>query len=208
MPTAVDQLDVDTWDETQEDDDYLPTNDTVLYDLTQQRDNDNDDSTHATEADAANIEEANAAEIEEATFGSIYFNGQRQSTRNHILMRKSNINFDNKSYTNVHYKDRTIHITIPSCHDANQPSPTNTDQLMHVLGVALLHYYTSEIRAAAFAQSYSLKAGLRKFGNTGKIAAINELKQIHNQPQNVPPSRCSLVTCSPQTKRNKPSICS
>ncbi len=145
VSTAVDQLNVDTWDKTQDDDDFLPTNNTALHDLTQQQDDNEDDSTQATETNDATIEEADAAKEEEETFGSTYFNGQHRSTRNQIPTRLTKVNFDNKSYTDGHYKDGTIHITIPSHHDADHPFPINPDPLMHVLGVALLHYYTPEI---------------------------------------------------------------
>ena len=50
---------------------------------------------------------------------------------------------------------------------------------MHVLGTAMLHYTNPNARAVAFAQSYSFKAGLKKFGDVGKTAAMTELTQLH-----------------------------
>ncbi len=73
----------------------------------------------------------------------------------------------------------TIHITVDSGHDANHPSPIDPDPLMHVLGIAMLHYTNPKAHTVAFAQSYSLKAGLKKFGKVGKTAAITELIQLH-----------------------------
>ncbi len=43
----------------------------------------------------------------------------------------------------------------------------------------MLHYTNPEARAVAFAQSYSLEAGLKKFGEVGKTAAVTELTQLH-----------------------------
>ncbi len=50
---------------------------------------------------------------------------------------------------------------------------------MHILGVAMLHYSDPDIIGAAFAQSYSFKAGLKKFGEIGEKAAMTELTQLH-----------------------------
>jgi hypothetical protein len=50
---------------------------------------------------------------------------------------------------------------------------------MHVLEIAMLHYTNPEARAVAFAQWYSLKAGLKKFGKVGKTATVTELTQLH-----------------------------
>jgi hypothetical protein len=89
------------------------------------------------------------------------------------------VSFDNKSYSDGQYKGGTIHITVDSDHDANHPSPIDPDPLMHVLGIAMLHYTNPEARTVAFAQLYSLRAGLQKFGKVGKTAAVNELTQLH-----------------------------
>ena len=122
--------------------------------------------------------------------------------KNRNQMRLTKVNFNNKTYSDGHYKDGTIHITIDSGHNADHPSPINPDPLIHVMGVALLHYYTPEIQAAAFPQTYSLKAGIKNIGDTSKTAAINELKQLHTPKRIIQ----STPTRSPQTKRNKPSI--
>jgi hypothetical protein len=50
---------------------------------------------------------------------------------------------------------------------------------MHVLGIVMLHYTNPEARAVAFAQSYSFKAGLKKFGDVGKTTTMTELTQLH-----------------------------
>ncbi len=76
VSTAENQLNVNTWDDTQDDDDFLPTNDTALHDLTQQQDDNEDDSKQATETDNATIEEADAAKVEEETFGSTYYSAR------------------------------------------------------------------------------------------------------------------------------------
>ncbi len=60
-------------------------------------------------------------------------------------------------------------------HNTDHPSPINPDPLMHVLGIAMLHYTNPEARAIAFAQSYSFKAGLMKFGDVGETTAMMEL---------------------------------
>ena len=51
---------------------------------------------------------------------------------------------------------------------------------MHVLGTAMLHYTNPEDRAVAFAQSYSFKAGLKKFGKSGETAAMTKQTQLHD----------------------------
>jgi hypothetical protein len=71
-------------------------------------------------------------------------------------------------------------MTIGAGHDNNHPSPINLDLYMHVLGVAMLHYSNPDIVGAAFAQSYSFKAGLKKFGKIGEKAAMRELTQLNN----------------------------
>jgi hypothetical protein len=94
-------------------------------------------------------------------------------------MRLTKVSFDNKSYLDGQYKGGTIHITVDSGHDTDHPSPINPDPLMHVLEIAMLHYTNPKARAVAFAQSYSLKAGLKKFGKVGETAAVTELTQLH-----------------------------
>jgi hypothetical protein len=94
-------------------------------------------------------------------------------------MRLTKVSIDNKSYSDGQYKDGTIQITLDSGHDANHPSPIDLDPLVHILGIALLHYTNPKARAVAFAQSYSFKAGLKKFGKVGKTATITKLTQLH-----------------------------
>ena len=43
----------------------------------------------------------------------------------------------------------------------------------------MLHYTNPEAQAVAFAQSYSFKAGLKKFEKTGEAAAVTKLTQLH-----------------------------
>ncbi len=43
----------------------------------------------------------------------------------------------------------------------------------------MLHYTNPEASVVAFPQSYSFKAGLKKFGKVGKTAAVTELTQLH-----------------------------
>jgi hypothetical protein len=76
-------------------------------------------------------------------------------------------------------KNGTVHITVNSEHDTNHPSPIDSDPLMHVLGTTMLHYTNPEARAVAFLQSYSFKAGLKKFDDVGKTAAMMELTKLH-----------------------------
>jgi hypothetical protein len=89
------------------------------------------------------------------------------------------VSFNNKTYSDGQYKDGTIHITVDSGHDANHPSPIDPNPLTHILGIAMLHYTNPKARAVAFAQSYSFKAGLKKFGKVGETAAITKLTQLH-----------------------------
>ena len=39
--------------------------------------------------------------------------------------------------------------------------------------------YTKALAALVFAETYSLKKGLNIFGDVGKQAAMNEMKQLH-----------------------------
>jgi hypothetical protein len=45
---------------------------------------------------------------------------------------------------------------------------------MHLLGTALIHYAIPKACAMAFAQPYSFKASIKKFGQVGKMAAVTE----------------------------------
>jgi hypothetical protein len=120
-----------------------------------------------------------AAKLEEEILVSTTIDGRCCSTRNRIPTSLTKVSFDNKSYLNGQYKGGTIHIIVDSGHDADHLSPINPDPLMHVLGVTMLHYTNPKARAVAFAQSYSLKAGLKKFGKVGKTAALTKLTQLH-----------------------------
>jgi hypothetical protein len=78
------------------------------------------------------------------------------------------VSFKNKSYSNGTYKDGTVHVTVNAGHDNDHPSPIDPDPYMHVLGIALLHYFNPDVLGAAFVQSYSFKAGLKKCGEIGE----------------------------------------
>ena len=65
-------------------------------------------------------------------------------------------------------------------HNADHPSPIDPDPLMHVLGTAMMHYTNPDARALTFAQVYSFKTGLKKFGEVGSKAAVTKLTQLHN----------------------------
>ncbi len=73
-----------------------------------------------------------------------------------------------------------MHITADTGHDNNHPSPINPDPYMHILGIVMLHYSNPDIVGAAFVQSYSFKAVLKKLGKIGKKAAMIELTQLHD----------------------------
>ncbi len=122
---------------------------------------------------------AEAAKMEEAVLGSTTIDRHRRSTRNRTPTCFTKVSFDNKSYSDGQYKEGTIHITVDLGHDTDHPSPINPNPLMHVLGIAMLHYTDPDARAIAFAQSYSFKAGLKKFSDVGKTAAMTELTQLH-----------------------------
>jgi hypothetical protein len=170
---VVNEIEVDNWANPPEEDDIyhdLPTQPTIAIPPTPILDKDMDDDESV---------DAKAAELEEEILGSTTIDGRRRSTRNRIPTSLTKVSFDNKSYSDGQYKGGTIHITVDSGHNADHPSPINPDPLMHVLGITMLHYTNPEARAVAFAQSYSLKAGLKKFGKVGKTAAITELTQLH-----------------------------
>ncbi len=121
-----------------------------------------------------------AAEIKEAVLGSTTVDGICRSTCILIPPRITKVSFKNKSYSNGTYKDGTVHITVNAGHDYDHPSPIGPDQYMYILGIALLHYSDPDVLGAAFTQSYSFKARLKKFGDVGEKAAITELVQLHN----------------------------
>jgi hypothetical protein len=135
-----------------------------------------DDNDDTTDNEMLN---AKAAEMEEAILGSTTINGRQFSTRNRTPTCFTNVSFDNKFYSDSQYKDGTIHITVDLGHDTNHPSPIDPKPLMHVLGIAMLHYTDTNAWAVAFAQSYSFKAGLKNIGDIGKTAAMTELTRLH-----------------------------
>ncbi len=173
MSTAVNEIEVDNWTNLPEDNNIyhnLPTQPTIVI-----------PPTPTLNKDIANNKTVNtkAAKLEEAILRSTTIDGHRCSTRNQIPTCMAKVSFNNKSYSDGQYKDGTIHVTVVSGHDTNHPSPINPDPLTHILGKAMLHYTNPEARAVAFAQSYSFKAGLKKFGKVGETATVTELTQLH-----------------------------
>ncbi len=173
MSTAVNKIKVDNWANPPEEDDIyhaLPAQPMIVVPPTPILDKymDNNESV-----------DAKAAELEEEILRSTTINGRRRSTRNRILTSLTKVNFDSKSHSDRQYKGGTIHITVDSGHDADHPSPIGPDPLMHILGIPMLHYTNPKAHAVAFAQSYSLKAGLKKFGKVGKTATVTKLTQLH-----------------------------
>jgi hypothetical protein len=83
-------------------------------------------------------------------------------------------------------------------HNNNHPSPIDPDPYMHILGISILHYSNPDIVGAAIAQSYSFKAGLKKFGEIDEKAAMTELTQLHNYTTYHPVHASSL---SPEDHR-------
>jgi len=69
---------------------------------------------------------------------------------------------------------------VDSGHNANVPSPIDPDPLMRVLGIVMHHYTDPKAQAVAFAQVYSFKARLKKFGDVSKTAAMTKLVQLHD----------------------------
>jgi hypothetical protein len=80
-----------------------------------------------------------------------------------------------KSDQDGKYRDKTIHITVDTSHNANHLSPVDPDSLMHALRTAMMHYANPDARALAFAQVYSFKAGLKTFGEVGSKTAVTKL---------------------------------
>ncbi len=169
----VDEIKVDNWANLPEEDDIyhdLLAQPTIVVPPTPILDEDMNDDESVN---------AKAAKLEEEVLGLTTIDGRCRSTRNRILTSLTKVSFDNKSYSDGQYKGGTIHITVDSGHDANHPSPINPDPLMHILGSTMLHYTNLKAHAVAFTQSYSLKAGLKKFGKVGETAAVTKLTQLH-----------------------------
>jgi hypothetical protein len=170
---VVDKIEVDNWADLPEEDDIyhdLPTQPMIVIPPTPILDKDMDNNESV---------DTKATKLEEAILGLNSIDRRNRSTCNRVPTCLTKVSFDNKSYSDGQYKDGTIHITVDSGHNANHPSPIDPDPLMHVLGIAMLHYTNPEARAVAFAQSYSFKAGLKKFGKVGKTAAVTKLTQLH-----------------------------
>jgi hypothetical protein len=172
VSTAVNKIEVDNWATPPEEDDIyhdLPAQPTIVVPLTPILDKDMYDNESV---------DAEATKLEEEILGSTTIDGRRRSTRNQIPTSLTKVSFNNKSYSDDQYKDGTIYITVDSGHDADHLSPIDPDPLMHVLGITMLHYTNPEARAVAFPQSYSLKAGLKKFCEVGKTT-VTKLTQLH-----------------------------
>jgi hypothetical protein len=172
VSTAVVKIE-DNWTDLPEEDDIynnLPTQPTIIV-----------SPTPILDEDIADNETVNtkAGKLEEAILGSTTIDRRRCSTHNRIPTRVTKVSFNNKTYSDGQYKDGTIHITVDSGHDANHPSPINPNPLTHIQGIAMLHYTNPKASAVVFAQSYSFKAGLKKFGKVGETATVTELTQLH-----------------------------
>jgi hypothetical protein len=126
------------------------------------------------------VDDEEAAEIKEAVLGSTTVNSLHCSTCISIPPCITKVSFKNKWYSDGTYKVGTVHITVDAGHNIDHPSPIDPDPYMHVLGIALLHYSDPDVLGAAFAQSYSFKAGLKKFGEIGEKDTITKLVQLHN----------------------------
>ncbi len=179
MSTTVDEVQIDHWANPPDKNNLyhdIPMHPTLIVSPIPIHMTDIDNDNNATDDKTIN---AKAAEMEEAVLGSTTIDERCHSTRNRTPTCFTKVSFDNKSYSDGQYKEGTVHITVDSGHDTNHPSPIDPNPLMHVLGIAMLHYTDPNARAVAFAQSYSFKAGLKKFGDVGKTAAMTELTQLH-----------------------------
>ncbi len=178
VSTAVDEVQIDQWNDLPDDDIYhdMTTHPTLVVPPTHINTTNTDDENNIPDDKSL---DADIAEMEEAILGSTTIDGCRHSTGNRTPTCFTKVSFDNKSYSDGQYKNGTVHITVDLGHDTNHPSPINPNPLMHVLGIAIFHYTNPEAQAVTFPQSYSFKAGLKKFGDVGKTAAMMELTQLH-----------------------------
>jgi hypothetical protein len=126
------------------------------------------------------INDKEATNIDAAILGPTAIDGLPCSTQAPLLLRVTKVSFNNKLYSNGTYKDGTVHITVGAGHANNHPSPINPDFNMHTLDIAMLHYSNPDIVGAAFAQSYSFKAGLKKFVKIDEKATMAELTQLQD----------------------------
>ncbi len=179
MSTAVDEVQIDHWADPPDKNNLyhdIPMHPTLVVPPIPIHMTDIDDDDNATDDETI---DAKTAKMEEAVLGSTTIDGCRRSTCNRTPTRFTKVSFDNKSYSDGQYKEGTVHITVDLGHDTNHPSPIDPDPLMHVLGIAMLHYTDPDTRAVAFAQSCSFKDCLKKIGDVGKTAAMTELTQLH-----------------------------
>jgi hypothetical protein len=58
-------------------------------------------------------------------------------------------------------------------HNNDHPSPIDPDPLINALAMAMLHYTNPDVRSVAFAQVYSLKAGIRKFRDKSSVLCMH-----------------------------------
>jgi hypothetical protein len=86
----------------------------------------------------SNTFKTEAAQLEETILGSITINGCCCSAHNSKPKHVTKVSFNNKSYSDGHYKDGTIHITVGLSHNTNHPSPIDPNPLMHIQDIALL----------------------------------------------------------------------
>jgi hypothetical protein len=139
------------------------------------------------DADAKNpINNKKAAEIKETILGSTTGNSLCCSTRIPIPPRITKVSFKNKLYSNVTYKDGTVHTTVDAGHNNDHPSLIDPDPYMHVLGIVLLHFSDPDVLSAAFAQSYSLKARLKKFREIGDKLPLPNLSSCMTTHRIIP----------------------
>ena len=178
VSTAVNEIQIDQWTDLPEDDIYhdMPTHPTLVVPPTPINMTNSNNDKDITEDESL---DAKAAKMEKAVLGSTTIDRRGCSTRNRTPTCFTKVSFNNKSYSGGKYKNGTVHITVDLGHDTDHPSPINSEPLMHVLGTAMLHYTNPEARAITFAQSYSFKVGLKKFGDVGKTVTMTELTQLH-----------------------------
>ena len=68
----------------------------------------------------------------------------------------------------------TIHVNV---HDKSDYMMTDAERNLHILGVALI-------------QTFSLKKGLKRFGDRGKEATVKELTPQHDMEVGILPRGC------------------
>jgi hypothetical protein len=121
-----------------------------------------------------------ATDAEDEDLGSIIIGGIPCSARAPTPHFHTKVDFDSKSYPDGKYRDGTIHIAMGIGHDANHPSPIDPKPLMHILVTDMMHYANPDARALTFAQVYSFKVGLKRFGEVRSKAVVTKLTQLHD----------------------------